>query len=426
MTNEEKVVITSQDDHASAVNVARPSVSARLLEPYRRITSSGQFIPEIDGLRFIAIFSVFIYHLAGDVLRHTPPQNQPAVGSNFLLAVTQVLNIGVPLFFVISGFILSMPFAAACLQQKRPVSLNKYFLRRISRLEPPYIASLLLFFALKVLTSRGTAAELFPNLMASLFYLHNAIFGVPSVINFVAWSLEIEIQFYILAPAIALVFAIRKGLTRRLILIASIFAATGISRLVVGHSALEESLLGYAQYFLTGILFTEFYLSSGEQRRQNWLWDMVSVVGWSALLILLVRGGTSVVWIIPWLILALYIAAFRGIFVNRFVTNVWIVTIGGMCYTIYLIHNYVVAGLGMFTERFFLGYSFTTRLSIQFLLMAPVLLVVSGLYFRLIERPCMRPDWPRQLLTKIDSLKSSWILAGPAATAADVNTSQKD
>ncbi len=410
----------------STADITRSSVSARFLEPYRRITSSGQFIPEIDGLRFVAIFSVFIYHLAGDVLRHTPQQNQPAVGSNLLLAVTQVLNIGVPLFFVISGFILSMPFAAACLHQRRPVSLTKYFLRRITRLEPPYVVSLLLFFAIKVVTSRGTATELFPNLMASLFYLHNAIFGAPSVINFVAWSLEIEIQFYILAPAIALVFAIREGLTRRLILIASILAATGISRLVVGHSALEDSLLGYAQYFLTGILFTEFYLAGGDQRRQNWLWDMVSVAGWSALLMLLMQGGTPLVWILPWLILALYVAAFRGTLVNRFVTNLWIVTIGGMCYTIYLIHNYVVAGLGMFTERFFLGYSFTTRLLIQFLVMSPVLLVISGLYFRLIERPCMCPNWPRQLLTSIEALRSRCIFAPAIATAAEVDTPQED
>src|SRR6266851_1338134 len=33
-----------------------PFLTLRFLEPYRRITSTGQFIPEIDGLRFLAIF----------------------------------------------------------------------------------------------------------------------------------------------------------------------------------------------------------------------------------------------------------------------------------------------------------------------------------------------------------------------------------
>jgi len=31
----------------------------------RRITSSGNFIPEIDGLRFIAILSVVLFHIYG-------------------------------------------------------------------------------------------------------------------------------------------------------------------------------------------------------------------------------------------------------------------------------------------------------------------------------------------------------------------------
>src|SRR5215472_8297412 len=137
---------------------------AVLLEPYQRITSGGQFIPEIDGLRFVAIFSVFIYHLAGDVLRHSQASYASTLRSNGLFLVTQVLNIGVPLFFVISGFILSLPFAQTQMDVRRPVSLKKYFWRRVTRLEPPYFLCLLLFFVLKIAGSRGTAAGLLPNL----------------------------------------------------------------------------------------------------------------------------------------------------------------------------------------------------------------------------------------------------------------------
>src|SRR5580692_2669668 len=134
----------------SSAACRRPSFSERILAPYRRITSTGQFIPEIDGLRFVAILSVYIYHLAGDVLRHSSEASNQALHGASLFEVTQILNIGVPLFFVISGFILGMPFAAARLEGKRPVSLKKYFLRRVTRLEPPYILCLVLFFALKL------------------------------------------------------------------------------------------------------------------------------------------------------------------------------------------------------------------------------------------------------------------------------------
>lgn len=382
-----------------------------LLDPYRRITSTGQFIPEIDGLRFVAIFSVYIYHLAGDILRHSTPGSYQLWSGNALFATTQILNIGVPLFFVISGFILGMPFAAAHLKHTSPVPLKKYFLRRVTRLEPPYILCLLLFFALKIAGGRGTASELLPDLIASAFYAHNFVFGGPSAINIVAWSLEIEIQFYILAPVLALVFLISKSAVRRSALVALVLFTTCISRLVSGHVALEHSLLAYGQYFLAGFLLAEFYLSGGDKRQKKGYWDLVSLAGWVLFLALLARSGTVAQWAAPWLILLLYIAAFHSVAMNRFITNPWITTIGGMCYTIYLLHNYIIASLGMLTERILPEQAFVSRLVVQFLLMTPVVLVISGLYFRWIERPCMRPDWPRQLVGAFTDLKRNHLAA---------------
>lgn len=396
----------------------RPPFSARFLAPYRRITSSGQFIPEIDGLRFIAILSVYIYHLAGDVLRHSSASENLAVHTHWLFSVTQILNIGVPLFFVISGFILGMPFAAAHLQGRRPVPLKKYFLRRITRLEPPYILCLVLFFALKVLAGRGTSGQLLPNLFASMFYMHNLVYGAPSVINFVAWSLEIEIQFYILAPVLALIFAVSGAFARRSLLVVLLLLATGVSILVSGHGAPQLSLLGYAQYFLAGFLLVEVHFSGGLRRQASWLWDLVSVSGWPLLLALLVRGGSVTAWVAPWLIVLLYVAAFRGLAMNRFVTNAWIATVGGMCYSIYLVHNYIVAALGMLTERIFPAYPFEWRLLVQFALMTPILLVLSALYFRWVERPCMRPDWPQRLKAAFSRLRMRWFLTPAVANAA--------
>jgi peptidoglycan/LPS O-acetylase OafA/YrhL len=389
----------------STTKIAPARVSPKFLEPYQRITSTGAFIPEVDGLRFLAILSVFIFHLAGDVLRHSPGAPQPA---GWIFATTQVLSFGVPLFFAISGFILGTPFAAAHLQQRRPVSLKKYFLRRLTRLEPPYILSLLLFFVLKIAAGKGSISGLLPNLVASLFYAHNAVFGMPSAINFVAWSLEVEVQFYIVAPVLGMVFAIRPASLRRVVLVALILVSTGISILVSPHPALVLSLLGNAQYFLAGFALAEFFLSGGDRRQRNWLWDVVSALGWPLLLALLVGGASLSLWVFPWLILVLYIASFHGVVMNRFITKPWITTIGGMCYSIYLLHNYIIATLGMLTERFFVRSSFNERLVVQFLLMTPFVLVICGLYFRLIERPCMRSNWPQELKASIRLRTRAW------------------
>ena len=399
-----------QQQGGEFILVRSPSIQLRFLEPYRRVTSTGQFIPEIDGLRFLAIFSVYIYHLAGDVLRHSPSGYAQSLESNGLFLVTQILNVGVPLFFVISGFILSLPFAESHRNLRKPVSLKKYFWRRVTRLEPPYFLCLLLFFILKITAGRGTAAGLLPNLIASIFYLHNPIFGRPSDIDVVAWSLEIEIQFYILAPVLGSVFAIARASTRRFVLVAAVLLASIVSRLISSHPPLQLSLLAFAQYFLAGFLLAEYYLDGGE-RRKNWFWDFASVAAGSSLLVLLARGGGRLEWTIPWLIVLLYIAAFRGVAINRFVTNPWIATIGGMCYTIYLLHNYSIAALGTVTQRLSPSGVFSVRLLIQFLVMTPPVLAIGALYFRFIERPCMRPDWPQQLRSVFLRIKSRRFLA---------------
>jgi peptidoglycan/LPS O-acetylase OafA/YrhL len=392
---------------------AHPRAGLRFLEPYRRVTSTGQFVPEIDGLRFVAIFFVYIYHLAGDVMRRSQPGYAQSLRSNGLFLVAQILNVGVPLFFVISGFILSLPFAEAQQNLRKPVSLKKYFWRRVTRLEPPYFLCLLLFFALKVVAARGSASGLFPNLVASMFYVHNQVFARPSDIDFVAWSLEIEIQFYILAPLLASVFGIARAFIRRLVLVAGVLLASGVSSLVFSYPRMQLSLLGYAQYFLVGFLLADLYLN-GPKRSKNWAWDFVSITGWSLLLFLLVRGEAYGAWLIPWLILLLYIAAFLGPATNRVVTNLWIATIGGMCYTIYLLHNYIIAALGTVTERIGVGNVFPVRLLTQFLLITPIVLAICALYFRLIERPCMRPDWPTRLKSAFLRFKSCRLLAWAA------------
>ena len=129
------------------------------------------------------------------------------------------------------------------------------------------------------------------------------------------------------------------------------------------------------------------------------------------MLMMLVGGDPRAAWVMPWLVLLLYIAAFQGHAVNGFVTNAWIATIGGMCYTIYLLHNYIVAELGTITERLALGSGFSVRLGVQFFVMTPVVLVLCALYFRFVERPCMRPDWPQRLKSAFLRMKPRLLLA---------------
>src|SRR5207249_552017 len=88
----------------------------------RRITSTGRFIPEVDGLRFVAIASVVLYHFSGLV----QATESARVGTGALQAIAGHGYRGVNLFYVLSGFILGLPFADHRLRGKKPVSLPAY------------------------------------------------------------------------------------------------------------------------------------------------------------------------------------------------------------------------------------------------------------------------------------------------------------
>ena len=58
--------------------------------------------------------------------------------------------------------------------------------------------------------------ELLPHFFASLFYVHNIVYDAHSAVNGIAWSLEVEIQFYLLMPLLSYLYAIKNTVARRI------------------------------------------------------------------------------------------------------------------------------------------------------------------------------------------------------------------
>lgn len=383
-----------------------------LLAGFRRITSSVKYVPEIDGIRFVAILSVFIFHLAGDILRHSPQRYSGSLQHNPAFWVTQVLNIGVQLFFVLSGYVLALPFAAHYLQGKKAVPLKRYLLRRLTRLEPPYIAALLFLFLVKILAHRSTFGALLPHLAASIGYIHNIVYGQPSEINFVAWSLEIEVQFYSLAPLLSFVFFRNSSPWARRTILLLCCLGCGVAASLFGQlQRIDLSLIGQLPYFLAGMLLADMTTQPVDiQKTRAVVWDIIC-----AALFLSLFGWIYLGWALPYFgpltIAAAYWSAFRSRFILLFLRGAAVSTIGGMCYSIYLLHNYIIAIAGQFTEHLSADLPFVLRLVIQGCLIAPIVILISGIFFILIERPCMRPDWPRRLV--------NWIRPGRRHTGSE-------
>jgi peptidoglycan/LPS O-acetylase OafA/YrhL len=393
---------------------ARPTFADRLYLRLRRITTSGVFIPEIDGLRFIAIALVVLVHIhmyvaivAGQ--RFDPPPRFHGPGANPLMQVVQHGGYGVELFFVISGFILALPFAEHFLWGRPPVPLGKYFLRRLTRLEPPYLASLATHFVLTAASRAGsqwTLSQLLVSLAVSCVYVHGLVFGEPSLVHFVAWSLEVEVQFYLLipllylvVPLVAEVLALRKRWARRVVLAAGAFGLVAFCQAigVDDYPRLRLSILNYGQYLIAGFLLADMYVADwSKQPGRHRAWDLVSLAGWVAVFVLLDLG----VWrayLLPPLILLLCVAMLRGVWFRVALTNRWVVVTGGMCYSLYLVHGVFIVVVGRWTTRLPGPASYEAYFLMQVALLAPIIMAGSAVFFVLIEKPCMRRDWPQTL-----------------------------
>ena len=169
-------------------------------------------IPQLDGLRGIAILLVISLHYLNDTQHGTFGSLLYRFGSAFRLGW-----IGVDLFFVLSGFLIG-----GILLDARGTEnyFRTFYLRRIFRILPIYYLWLTLFAAATFLlgTSVGTVYPNDPStaklLPAYYLFLQNYI-RVPFA-SFawlwlaVAWSLGVEEQFYLMSPPLIRFLAISR------------------------------------------------------------------------------------------------------------------------------------------------------------------------------------------------------------------------
>ena len=353
---------------------------------FRRITTQNRFIPQIDGLRFIAIASVVLFHIyAALETRSAIPVPGP---TNSDLAKR-----GVELFFAISGFILGVPFASTRLLNASPVKLKQYFLRRLTRLEPPYIISLFVWAFIGLLLLHTRVAAIAPHFFASCIYQQNLIFGAfVAAVNPVAWSLEVEVQFYCLVPLLACLFSIADTRLRRGTIVALMLSSSVLSLPLYRSLHFHYSIAYYIPFFLAGFLVCDIYLERTLSQKSIF-WDLLALLGWP--LIWYLGHGTGHV-VLPFVIVVLYLAAFCGPVCSTILSRGVITNIGGMCYSIYLFHFLVIYCVKHLSYPLHIGHSFWFYYALQACIIVPLVLLFCGAFFVLIERPCMDREWPKK------------------------------
>ncbi|MEI6409491.1 MAG: acyltransferase family protein [Bacteroidota bacterium] len=367
------------------------------LQQLLKRTSSGAWIPEIDGLRFIAILPVVLQHLLERFYRATDAIKPDVLTDDSLAYFISRGTVGVFLFFAISGFVLALPFARHAVQGTPRIPLKQYFLRRLTRIEPPYLFWMTIFALVLLVKGDYLLPDLFKHWLASITYTHNLIFKDYTRINPVAWSLEVEIQFYLIAPLLAfLYFRIQHKMTRR---IGLLLGLVGVIALQTGFGLMpfqvRTSLAGQIQHFMIGFLLVDFYLTDWKDGvTKSMIWDLLAL-GAFVTMCYTWSGVFSLNLLFTLALLTLFIAAFRSVYFRALISQPWIAITGGMCYTIYLTHLPLLQALTPLTSTFAVGHNFWMNYLIQLAILLPIVWGTSAMFYLAIEKPFMQRRFPK-------------------------------
>jgi peptidoglycan/LPS O-acetylase OafA/YrhL len=105
--------------------------------------------------------------------------------------------------------------------------------------------------------------------------------------------------------------------------------------------------------------------------------------------------------VLPFVLPILCVSAFKSVLLRKFFAHPWIAVIGGMCYSIYLLHLTFIAVVFKFTRHAILFNDFLANYVLQILVTGVPVLLLCGVFFLLVERPCMDPAWPAKLWQRL-------------------------
>ena len=147
--------------------------------------TSGTGITSLDGLRGVAVLFVFLSHTSGRDQYLSSSLNFHGIGI-----------IGVYLFFVLSGFLLTYS-----LLNKNEFSVKSYYLRRFLRISPLYYSVVICVFLYQLISGSISTKYLHIKDGLSGFIQHIFFYQGDGLF----WTIPTEIQFYIVLPLIVMI-----------------------------------------------------------------------------------------------------------------------------------------------------------------------------------------------------------------------------
>jgi len=385
-------------------------------------------IATLDGMRGIAVLWVILFHF--HVLRPDDPWVK-ACKSTPLEAWVGNGYLGVDLFFVISGFLLALPWFVHAHAGRGAPSMRAFYARRFWRIAPAYYVQLALLFAVVLPILRGPTywrSDLWVyvyNAFAHLTFMHNTtpLTSGSMAANGALWTLGVEAWFYALLPLVMPLF-VRWPRAMAVVSLAvaqawRLATRDDLAWLVGAEMALGQiwswpedvvrylllhQLPSYFGHFGLGIALGAAWLRSrAAPAAKMWLLDVAAVASLVLLDWVLAIDGNlagSLTWSLPAIALAmlLYWAAARRGWPERFLARGPLAFVGRISYSAYLYHLPVL----LVANAAVLG---NNRSVVIFPVYVAIVLAVSWISWRLVERPFLHglAAWWRGLVARARS-----------------------
>lgn len=339
-------------------------------------------VRSMEGMRGLAVTAVFFVHYCGLAM---PYANKTAL-ANGMNALHAMGNLGVDLFFVLSGYLI---YAAAL---KRP-QYGQFMARRIRRIYPTFLTVFLVYLLLSIALPHESKI---PSGMwnAVAYVAENAlllpgIFPIEPLVT-VAWSLSYEMLYYLLIPLLVMGLGLhrwRRG--NRIVLFLTLALVGVMASLAWGHVRVIM--------FIGGILLYEL---RDKRIRLPFVAPTALVAGFASMLL---PNGTyeleAMHAVILFAMLPLFCSAcFSQSSLSSKCLSAWPIRwLGNMSYSYYLLHGLVIKIVLMAMMHVHAPTGHEAMLVAALLIPAYLFTIAaSAVLFVIIERPfSLRDSGPR-------------------------------
>lgn len=282
-------------------------MSGASVEP---VVASHARFPLVDGVRAIAALTIFGFHLFFHL---------GLLSTDLLSRYLGNLNVGVPIFFVVSGFLIYRPFVAKRFAEQPAPEVAPYAIRRGFRIVPAYWVALVI-----VTLILGLEATVFTPSGIVTYFGFLQVYDIGTVVGGIgqAWTLCIEVSFYIALPIWA--FFARRMLPRsgrrqmisgELWALAALFGASFLWQLFVsplflpgdqGYLIAQISLPAFADQFALGMAMAVVSVAvhSGSKKPRAlrlvegkpWIWVLAALALYALLGVKIGAVGLGTSW----------------------------------------------------------------------------------------------------------------------------------